>query len=48
MADKKSNKEAEKEWKKPSYYVNRELSWLEFNCRILGEAKDRMSRLRST
>ena len=44
MADKKSNKEAEKEWKKPSYYVNRELSWLEFNCRILGEAKDRTIR----
>lgn len=44
MADKKSNKEAGKEWKKPSYYVNRELSWLEFNCRILGEAKDRTIR----
>lgn len=44
MADKKSNKEAEKAWKKPSYYVNRELSWLEFNCRILGEAKDRTIR----
>ena len=44
MADKKSNKEAEKEWKKSSYYVNRELSWLEFNCRILGEAKDRTIR----
>ena len=44
MADKKSNKETEKEWKKSSYYVNRELSWLEFNCRILGEAKDRTIR----
>ena len=44
MADKKSNKESGKEWKKPSYYVNRELSWLEFNCRILGEAKDRTIR----
>ena len=44
MTDKKSNKEAEKEWKKSSYYVNRELSWLEFNCRILGEAKDRTIR----
>ena len=44
MEDKKSNKESGKEWKKPSYYVNRELSWLEFNCRILGEAKDRTIR----
>lgn len=37
MADKKANKE----WKKTSNYVNRELSWLEFNYRILGEAKDK-------
>lgn len=44
MADKKSNKESGKEWKKPAYYVNRELSWLEFNYRILGEAKDRTIR----
>lgn len=40
MSDKKSGKD----WKKPSYYVNRELSWLEFNYRILGEAKDRTIR----
>lgn len=37
MADKKANKE----WGKTSNYVNRELSWLEFNYRILGEAKDK-------
>lgn len=40
MADKK----AEKELKKASNYVNRELSWLEFNYRILGEAKDKTIR----
>lgn len=38
MADKKSNKEL----KKSSNYVNRELSWLKFNDRILGEAKDKL------
>lgn len=37
MTDKKGSKEL----KKPSNYVNRELSWLEFNYRILGEAKDK-------
>lgn len=37
MASKKGNKEL----KKTSNYVNRELSWLEFNYRILGEAKDK-------
>lgn len=26
--------------KNPSYYINRELSWLEFNTRVLAQAKD--------
>ena len=26
---------------KPEYYENRELSWLKFNERILGEARDK-------
>ena len=28
-------------YSKPEYFYNRELSWLEFNYRILGEAKDK-------
>lgn len=46
MAVKKGNKEEKilKDVKKPSNYVNRELSWLEFNYRILGEAKDKTIR----
>lgn len=39
-----AEKKADKELKKPSNYVNRELSWLEFNYRILGEAKDKTIR----
>lgn len=39
-----AEKKAEKELKKSSNYVNRELSWLEFNYRILGEAKDKTIR----
>lgn len=34
-----------KKQSKSDFYVNRELSWLEFNGRILGEAKDREVRL---
>ena len=32
---------AELNLNKHEYYTNRELSWLEFNYRILGEAKDK-------
>lgn len=39
-----AEKKVEKELKKASNYVNRELSWLEFNYRILGEAKDKTIR----
>ena len=28
------------DYTKPEYYLNRELSWLEFNARVLGEAAD--------
>lgn len=42
MAEKKGNKT--KELKKTSNYVNRELSWLKFNERILGEARDKSIR----
>lgn len=42
MAEKKGSKI--KEQRKPSDFVNRELSWLQFNERILGEAKDKSIR----
>ena len=29
----------------PEYYTNRELSWLDFNYRILGEARDKANKL---
>ena len=29
----------------PKHYVNRELSWLEFDYRVLGEAKDKANPL---
>ena len=32
-------------YKKPEYFINRELSWLEFNVRILKEAKDKTNPL---
>ncbi len=32
---------ANKEFEKSEYYTNRELSWLDFNYRILGEARDK-------
>lgn len=34
----------EKFWD-PKNYVNRELSWLDFNYRVLGEAKDKSTPL---
>ena len=33
------------DYKNPEYYWNRELSWLEFNYRILGEARDKTNPL---
>ncbi len=33
------------DYTKPEYYTNRELSWLEFNMRILGEARDKTNPL---
>ncbi|MDY3249702.1 MAG: RNA degradosome polyphosphate kinase, partial [Candidatus Choladocola sp.] len=29
------------EYEKPEYYTNRECSWLGFNSRVLGEARDK-------
>ncbi len=36
---------AEIDFTRPEYYTNRELSWLDFNVRILEEARDRDNRL---
>ena len=33
------------DFSKPEYYMNRELSWLQFNDRILLEAKDKSNKL---
>lgn len=35
----------EKSFREPKYYVNRELSWLEFDIRVLGEARDKSNPL---
>ena len=46
MAEKKSYKKTEnKSDNKSVNYVNRELSWLEFNKRVLGEARDKEIKL---
>ena len=37
--------EAEIRYTEPENYVNRELSWLEFNYRVLGEARDKSTPL---
>lgn len=37
--------EAEVRYMEPENYVNRELSWLEFNYRVLGEARDKTTPL---
>ena len=29
------------DFEKPEYYTNRELSWLDFNSRVLYEARDK-------
>ncbi|MBR3771628.1 MAG: RNA degradosome polyphosphate kinase, partial [Clostridium sp.] len=33
------------QYKNPEYFLNRELSWLEFNTRILKEARDKTNPL---
>ena len=36
---------AGEKYRKPEYFTNRELSWLDFNMRILGEARDKTNPL---
>ena len=38
-------KGGETDWRNPAYYINRELSWLQFNERVLGEARRRDNKL---
>lgn len=41
MGDKSVKSDNKVDYKKPEYYLNRELSWVQFNHRVLGEAKDK-------
>lgn len=41
MGDKSGKSNNKIDYKKPEYYLNRELSWVQFNHRVLGEAKDK-------
>lgn len=36
-----AEKSIKKNYNKPEYYINRELSWIAFNNRVLGEARDK-------
>ncbi|MDE6915229.1 MAG: RNA degradosome polyphosphate kinase, partial [Lachnospiraceae bacterium] len=41
MGDKNSKADNRIDYSRPEYYDNRELSWLAFNHRVLGEARDK-------
>ena len=41
MGDKSGKSNNKIDYKRPEYYLNRELSWIQFNHRVLGEARDK-------
>ena len=41
MGDKNSKSDNKIDYSRSEYYYNRELSWLAFNNRVLGEARDK-------
>lgn len=41
MGDKNNKSDTKMDYSKSEYYLNRELSWLAFNHRVLGEARDK-------